>query len=175
MRVHTRAVNAGAHHEDKLYLQLGSQAAKRCDEDDLGDCSNQPAGSAGGLRGSIAHRMRAFLLASATTVFCQPSRSLSCCSHRLMRSLRLPALMTADFAPWISSLLRRRHAHQARSAGLIHPVHRKDILGEKNAREYDADDFPFRCWLMRVRTSHRGTWLPFCNAAGSWGRGSPLH
>ena len=50
--------------------------------------------------------MRAFLLASATTAFCQPTRSFSCTSHWLMRSLRLCAVITADFAPWISSVRR---------------------------------------------------------------------
>ena len=55
---------------------------------------------------SLAHRMRAFLLAMATQAFCQPTRATSCCNHRLMGSSRLPALITADFAPWISRVRR---------------------------------------------------------------------
>ena len=51
-----------------------------------------------------AHRMRAFLLAMATQAFCQPTRSTSASSHRLVGSSRLAALITADFAPWISSV-----------------------------------------------------------------------
>jgi len=43
--------------------------------------------------------MRAFLLAKATTAFCQPTRSLSCTSHWLMGSFRLWAVITADLAP----------------------------------------------------------------------------
>ncbi len=43
---------------------------------------------------SMAHRIRAFLLARATTVFCHPKRSFTCGCHRLMRSDRLLALMT---------------------------------------------------------------------------------
>jgi len=51
-----------------------------------------------------AHRMRAFLLASATTAFCQPDRSRSAAAHLEIGSLRLWAVITADFAPWISSV-----------------------------------------------------------------------
>ncbi len=53
-----------------------------------------------------AHRMRAFLLASATTAFCQPARSLSAAAHFEIGSLRLWAVITADFAPWMSKLRR---------------------------------------------------------------------
>ena len=51
-----------------------------------------------------AHKMRAFLLASATTAFCQPDRSRSAAAHFEIGSLRLWAVITADFAPWISSV-----------------------------------------------------------------------
>ena len=51
-----------------------------------------------------AHRMRAHLLASATAAFCQPTRSLSAAAHCEIGSLRLCAVITADFAPWISRL-----------------------------------------------------------------------
>lgn len=57
-------------------------------------------------RESTAHRMRAFLFARATPAFCQPARSLSCTSYGLMRSLRLPAVITALVAPWINSVRR---------------------------------------------------------------------
>ena len=50
--------------------------------------------------------MRAFLLAIATQAFCQPTRAVSCTSQREIGSSRLPALITADFAPWISSVRR---------------------------------------------------------------------
>ena len=57
--------------------------------------------------GSSGHHtpqeMRAFLLAKATTAFCQPTRSLSCTSHGLIGSLRLWAVITADLVPlWIN-------------------------------------------------------------------------
>ena len=55
---------------------------------------------------STAHRMRAFLLARATTALRHPTRPLSFASHWLMQSLFLPAMIKADFAPWISSALR---------------------------------------------------------------------
>ena len=51
-----------------------------------------------------AHRMRAFLLASATAAFCQPMRSLSAAAHCEIGSLRLWAVITADLAPWINRL-----------------------------------------------------------------------
>ena len=53
-----------------------------------------------------AHRMRAFLLAIATAAFCQPTRSRSAAAHCEIGSLRLWAVITADFAPWISRLRR---------------------------------------------------------------------
>ena len=53
-----------------------------------------------------AHRMRAFLLAKATTAFCQPERSRSATAHLEILSCRRCAVMTADFAPWISSVRR---------------------------------------------------------------------
>jgi len=53
-------------------------------------------------RVSTAHRMRAFLLTSATTGFCHPTQSRSCCIHLEMRPLRLGAASSADLAPWIS-------------------------------------------------------------------------
>ena len=46
-----------------------------------------------------AHRMRAFLLARATAAFCQPTRSRSAAAHSEIGSLRLCAVITADFAP----------------------------------------------------------------------------
>ena len=48
-----------------------------------------------------AHRMRAFLLARAraTAAFCQPTRSRSAAAHIEIGSLRLCAVITADFAP----------------------------------------------------------------------------
>ena len=56
-----------------------------------------------GLNGSprviTAHRMRALLLASATAAFCQPTRSRSAAAHSEIGSLRLCAVITADFAP----------------------------------------------------------------------------
>ena len=51
-----------------------------------------------------AHRMRAFLLASATAAICQPERSRSASAQRDIGSLRLCAVSTADLAPWISRL-----------------------------------------------------------------------
>ena len=51
-----------------------------------------------------AHRMRAFLLASATTAFCQPDLTRSAAAHLEIGSLRLWAVITADLAPWISSV-----------------------------------------------------------------------
>ena len=48
-----------------------------------------------------AHRIRAFLLASATTAFCQPERSRSATTQVEILSCRRCAVMTADFAPWI--------------------------------------------------------------------------
>ncbi len=51
-----------------------------------------------------AHKMRAFLLANATAAFCHPKRSLSAVTHSEIGSLRLCALITADFAPWMSKL-----------------------------------------------------------------------
>ena len=53
-----------------------------------------------------AHRMRAFLLARATVAFCQPARSRRAVTHNEIGSLRLCAVITADFAPWISRLRR---------------------------------------------------------------------
>ena len=53
-----------------------------------------------------AHRMRAFLLAKATAAFCQPARSRSAAVHCEIGSERLCAVITADFAPWISRLRR---------------------------------------------------------------------
>ena len=53
-----------------------------------------------------AHRMRAHLLARATAAFCQPARSRRAVTHREIGSLRLCALITADFAPWMSRLRR---------------------------------------------------------------------
>ena len=46
-----------------------------------------------------AHKMRAFLLANATAAFCHPKRSLSAVTHTEIGSMRLCALITADFAP----------------------------------------------------------------------------
>jgi hypothetical protein len=42
----------------------------------------------------------------ATQAFCQPTRALSLTSQREIGSSRLPALMTADFASWLSSVRR---------------------------------------------------------------------
>lgn len=44
--------------------------------------------------------MRAFLLTSATTAFCQPERSFSAKAQRLIGSVRVWAVLTTDFAPW---------------------------------------------------------------------------
>jgi putative addiction module component (TIGR02574 family) len=52
----------------------------------------------------IAHRMRAFLFASATTAFCQPERVFSANTQRLIGSVRVCAVFTTDFAPWISNV-----------------------------------------------------------------------
>ena len=51
-----------------------------------------------------AHRMRAFLLASATTALCHPERSRSASTHEEILSSRRCAVVTADFAPWINSV-----------------------------------------------------------------------
>src|SRR6185369_8801621 len=53
-----------------------------------------------------AHRMRAFLLARATTAFCHPERSRKASTQREMRSLRRWAVMTADLAAWMNSVRR---------------------------------------------------------------------
>ena len=53
-----------------------------------------------------AHRMRAHLLASATAAFCQPERSRRAVTHKEIGSLRLCALITADFAPGNNRLRR---------------------------------------------------------------------
>ena len=53
-----------------------------------------------------AHKIRAFLLASVTTAFCQPERSRKAAAQVEIRSCRRCAVMTADFAPWISRLRR---------------------------------------------------------------------
>ena len=53
-----------------------------------------------------AQRMRAFLLASATTAFCQPERSLSASAQREIGSLRVCAVLTTDLAPWMSKVRR---------------------------------------------------------------------
>ena len=51
--------------------------------------------------------MRAFLLASATTAFCQPTRSLQLHQPAADAVAALAgAVITADFAPWISSVRR---------------------------------------------------------------------
>jgi hypothetical protein len=42
----------------------------------------------------------------ATQAFCQPTRALSCTSQREIGSSRLSALITAAFAPWMSSVRR---------------------------------------------------------------------
>ena len=46
-----------------------------------------------------AHRIRAFLLASATTAFCQPLRYFKASTQRLIGSLIRWAVLTTDFAP----------------------------------------------------------------------------
>ena len=51
-------------------------------------------------------KLRTGLLASATTAFCQPERSRSETTHVEILSCRRCAVMTADFAPWISSVRR---------------------------------------------------------------------
>jgi hypothetical protein len=56
--------------------------------------------------GHDGHTMRAFLLASATTAFCQPDRSLSASARREIGSLRVWAVLTTDLAPWIGSVRR---------------------------------------------------------------------
>lgn len=55
---------------------------------------------------STAHKIRAFLFASATTAFCQPTLATNCTNHCEIRSRRLCAVITADFAPWISNVRR---------------------------------------------------------------------
>ena len=39
-------------------------------------------------------------------------------------------------------------------------MHRKHVLGEIDADEYDSHGLPLPNELMRARTSHRGTLLP---------------
>jgi hypothetical protein len=56
---------------------------------------------------------------------------------------------------------RHVRPHQFLLARFIDAVYRKDILGEMNADEYDSHGLPLSSELMRVRTSHRGTSLPF--------------
>jgi hypothetical protein len=58
--------------------------------------------------------------------------------------------------------LGARHA-QAGQLGLarrVNPVHRKHVLGEIDAYEYDSRGLSIPSELMRVRTSHRGTLWP---------------
>ena len=56
-------------------------------------------GSKASPRVITAQRMRAFLLASATTAFCHPERSRSATTHEEILSCRRCAVMTADLAP----------------------------------------------------------------------------
>ena len=51
-------------------------------------------------------KLRTGLLANATTAFCQPERSRSATAHCEILSVRRCAVITADFAPWISSVRR---------------------------------------------------------------------
>ena len=53
-----------------------------------------------------AHKMRAFLFASATADFCQPDFSLSLSTHCEIGSSRLCADITADLAAWINNMRR---------------------------------------------------------------------
>ncbi len=53
-----------------------------------------------------AHRMRAFLFAKATVAFGQTERSRSATAHCENLSAQWCAVITDDFAPWISSVRR---------------------------------------------------------------------
>ena len=53
-----------------------------------------------------AHRVCAFLLAIATTAFCQPERSFKASTHFEIGSARVCAVLTTDLAPWISKVRR---------------------------------------------------------------------
>ncbi len=57
---------------------------------------------------------------------------------------------------------RLREPHQRRLAVLIDAVHRKHVVGETDADEYDRYGFPFRRRLMRNSASHRCTAMPYC-------------
>jgi hypothetical protein len=62
----------------------------------------------------------------------------------------------------ISCSLARGTLGRTRSGlpGGVNPVHRKHVLGEIDADEYDSHGLPLPSELMRVRTSHRGTLWP---------------
>jgi len=55
---------------------------------------------------------------------------------------------------------RHARADQFGLASRVNPVHRKHVLGEIDADEYDSHGFPLPSELMRVRTSHRDTYWP---------------
>ena len=55
---------------------------------------------------------------------------------------------------------RHARADQFGLASWVNPVHRKHVLGEIDAGEYDRHGSPLPRELMRVRTSHRGTLWP---------------
>ena len=55
---------------------------------------------------------------------------------------------------------RHARADQFGLASRVNPVHRKHVLGEIDADEYDSHGLPLPNELMRARTSHRGTLLP---------------
>jgi hypothetical protein len=50
--------------------------------------------------------------------------------------------------------------HQLGSTGIIHAVHRENILGEVNTYGQNRHGLPLPSELMRKRASHRGTELP---------------
>jgi hypothetical protein len=63
--------------------------------------------------------------------------------------------------PSISVGALQRLLPRATLAGLIHAMHRKNVLGEVNTSGQNRHGLPLPNELMRVRNSHRGTWMPF--------------
>lgn len=56
---------------------------------------------------------------------------------------------------------RHGRADQFGLAGLVDAMNRKNVLGEVDTHGQNRHGLPLPNELMRDRTSHRGTWLPF--------------
>lgn len=96
--------------------------------------------------------MRAFLLAKATTAFCQPDRSLSASTQREIGSLRVWAVLTTDLAPWISRVSHQAHWHYFEMCAQANAedLRRKAIISEQAFQTLRAVQDDSLSWLARI-------------------------